>query len=594
MKELRTDSLGYVETKTARLSLPDEGLKLKNGGVLAEVEVAYESYGELSLERDNVVFICPTLTSDAHAAGYHTKSDEKPGWWDDLIGPGKGIDTNYYHVVCANVLGGCQGTTGPSSTDPATGKPYGSSFPSITISDMVQIHKLLLQSFGITRLAAVIGGSLGGMQALDWAIRHPEDVDRCICIASGTSLSAQALAFDHVARDAIFADPDWANGDYYGKDKGPAHGLSHARKIGHITYLSPEIMAQKFGREKALDKPDGKGGHLFQVDSYLNYQGESFVGRFDANSYLKITEAMDTYDLAEEFGGLDKACALVQAKVLVIALSSDWLFPPEQSVDLANGLHAAGRSVSCCTLQAPYGHDAFLIDIAHLVETTRAFLPWVSPRGSGVAKPVKQAYDPTEEHRLICEMVKDGSRVLDLGCGNGDLLTLLKDARQATCMGIDIDLFNVIQTIDKGHDVFQGDLDSGLSVVPDHSYDCAILSSTLQVVRKPRELLREILRVADECIVTFPNFGVLHNRLALGFGGRMPKSEVLPYEWHETPNIRLATLKDFLDLCKQEGIDVLEKVCLPAMGPVEKLLVGMKCYNLGAERILVRIASSAR
>ena len=587
--EATTDTgVGIVRTQTAEIRLPEDGLKLERGGVLRQLNVAYETYGELSPEQDNVVYVCHSLTHDAHVAGRHDPSDEKPGWWHDMVGPGRCIDTNYYHVLCANILGGCGGTTGPSTVNPETGKPYGSTFPAITTGDIVEVHKLLLDHLGIERLAAVIGGSFGGMQVLEWSIRYPDMVDRCVCVAAAACLSAQALAFDLVARDAILSDPNWAGGDYYDRDPGPDWGLSHARKIGHITYLSPEIMQSRFGRERAEAEGDEAQAHLFQVEAYLNYQGTKLVDRFDANSYLRITHAMDSFDLAERFGSLETAFRDVKSKFLIIALSSDWLFPPEQSTELAAALLRTGKAVSYCRLEAPYGHDAFLIDIDHLAETVRAFLPWV-----GSDRQVTAAERAPEEHKrfgIIADSVEPGARILDLGCGNGDLLTLLAEKKQASGLGVDIDLDNLVRAIDAGHDVFQGDLDEGLSAIPDGSYDYAILSSTLQEVHKPKEVLREMLRVARQGIVAFPNFANWRNRLSLVFRGRMPKSDALPHEWYDTPNIHLTTRNDFVQLCRREGIEILDMVCIPGSCPLGRLLVMAKWCNLGAERVVARIA----
>ncbi|MDD4870562.1 MAG: homoserine O-acetyltransferase, partial [Kiritimatiellae bacterium] len=421
MSDTNTEkSVGLVTTQLMKIQLPAGGLKLENGGILPELNVAYETYGALSSTKDNVIFICHALSGDAHVAGYHDSSKKNvAGWWDEMVGPGKGIDTNHYLVICANILGGCKGTTGPSSINPKTGKPYGSAFPKITISDMVDVHRLLVKQLGIDHLAAVIGGSLGGMQALDWTIRHPEMIDRCICIASATSLSAQALAFDIVGRDSITSDPDWQGGDYYGTGHPPHRGLSQARKIGHITYLSPEMMTKKFGREKHNNgDTDSSFSTDFQVESYLDHQGDKFVDRFDANSYLHITSAIDEYDLTERFGSLEKAFGPIKGKVLVVALSSDWLFPPEQSVEIANALLHVGKKVSYCNLQAPHGHDAFLVDIKHLSEVMRAFLPWV---GTIQRPPISTCL----EFDHIANMVRPGTRVLDLGCGDCDLLSML-------------------------------------------------------------------------------------------------------------------------------------------------------------------------
>ena len=245
-------SVGLVQTRIAQIPLPPEGLRLECGGVLPELQVAYETYGTLSSAADNAIFVCHALSGDAHVAGWHSPEDKRPGWWDDMVGPGKGLDTRRFFVICANILGGCKGTTGPSSIDPRTGRPYGSRFPPITVGDIVNVHRLLLNHLGIRKLYAVIGGSFGGMQVLEWGIRHPETVERCICIASAASLSAQALAFDIVGREMIVSDPAWAGGDYYETGQKPADGLAAARMIGHITYLSPEIMASKFGDRKSV------------------------------------------------------------------------------------------------------------------------------------------------------------------------------------------------------------------------------------------------------------------------------------------------------------------------------------------------------
>lgn len=574
-------SLGVVTTQHRQLELPDGVLRLESGGALREVHVAYETYGTLAPTGDNVVYICHALTMDAHAAGYQGAEGENPGWWHELVGPGRGIDTDRYFVVCANILGGCKGTTGPASTNPETGRPYGSSFPTVTVGDMVVVQRLLLEQLGVTRLHAVIGGSLGGMQVLEWAIRFPDFVERCVCIASAMSLSAQALAFDIVGREAIRADPGWHGGDYYERDDRPSAGLAQARMLGHITYLSPEIMKSKFGRERREDDK------RFQVESYLQYQGRKFVGRFDANSYLHITQAMDAYDLVEAHGSIDAALKPVRARFLVVALSSDWLFPREQSLELSTALLQADKRVSYCELHAPYGHDAFLVDIDHLADVVQTFL---GREGNEALVPTETATAAPfgEDFRCIRGFVRPDARVLDLGCGDGALLAMLAAERGAHTLGIDIDLQHVIQVLSRGQDVLQIDVDNNLALIPDQSYDYAILSQTLQVIRRPRDVLREMLRVARECIVSFPNFARWSYRWHLGVKGRMPKSKTLPYEWYETPNIHLATLKDFEDLCRHEGIRVLEQVCVPS-GHIGRLLNACGLTNLGSDRVLVRI-----
>jgi homoserine O-acetyltransferase len=576
-------SVGLVETRLVKIPLPLGGLKLENGGLLPELTVAYESYGALNAAGNNAVFICHALTGDAHAAGYHSPEDKSPGWWDDMIGPGKGLDTNRFHVICANILGGCKGTTGPSSLNPATGTPYSADFPSITIGDIVHVQYLLLCHLGISKLHAVIGGSFGGMLVLEWSIRYPAVPDHCVCIASAASLSAQALAFDIVGREVITSDPGWAGGNYYGTGKLPKDGLAAARMIGHITYLSPEIMAAKFGRKKKELAPEERFSTRFEVESYLQHQGEKFVERFDSNSYLHITHAMDSYDLVEQYGDLKAAFQHVKARFLVVALSSDWLFPPEQSLEIASALVHIGKPVSYCLLKAPYGHDAFLVDIENMSQIICTFL-------GGCANPISATTAiKRDDYDLIANLIEPGSRVLDLGCGDGDLLSLLSANRTTRGMGVDIDLHHLIAAMGKQLDVFQGDIDENLSMIPDQSYDYVVLSQTLQVVRRPREVLHEMLRVAREGIVSFPNFANWHNRLMLGLTGRMPKTEELPFEWYNTPNIHLATWRDFLSLCRADNILVKQIIPLTEK-PLSRLLVKAGFRNLGAERILVNIA----
>ena len=608
-------SVGTVETQTVAIDLPAEGFVLEGGGSLPGLSVAYETYGRLNARRDNVIFICHALSGDAHVAGRHAASGEDgnaadaenpddTGWWDEMVGPGKGIDTDYYQVICANILGGCRGTTGPSSTNPATGAPYGSTFPAITVGDIVNVHRLLLRQLGIDRIAAVVGGSFGGMQALEWIIRYPDMIDRCLCIASATSLATQALAFDVVGRNAITSDPDWQHGDYYATGRTPARGLAQARKIGHITYLSSGMMTRKFGRERreghAPQAEDFRS--TFQVESYLDHQGEKFLRRFDANSYLHISRAMDEYDLSERFGDLDAAFAAIRAKVLVVALSEDWLFPPQQSMEIASALLRGHKRVCYCRLHAPHGHDGFLVDIEHLSEVIRAFLPWVggnaaqktavdrATAGDTPDSPARASSAPvTEEFARIAEMIEPGARVVDLGCADGELLTILEQRRGTTGIGVDIDLGHVVNVIDRGHDVFQGDIDVGLSMIADNAYDYAVLGGTLQVVRRPRFALREMLRVAGQGIVSFPNFGKWTHRLYLLGSGRMPKSRSLPYEWYDTPNIHLFTLRDFARLCNEDGIDILRTIYL-TRGVLGRLMVWAGMRNAGADRVIAKIA----
>jgi homoserine O-acetyltransferase len=417
------------------------------------------------------------------------------------------------------------------------------------------------------------------------------------------NLSAQALAFDIVGRNAIISDPAWAGGDYYQNRDKPAEGLAQARMIGHITYLSSENMKRKFGREKKkLSDPLPRFATPFQVESYLDYQGEKFVHRFDANSYLHITEAMDVFDLAENTSEPADAFRNVDPKTrfLVVALSSDWLFPPEQSLQLAGALIRAKKRVSYCLLRSPYGHDAFLVEIDHLAEVMRAFLE--SPDGPAAqisqhavaGRPRRGAAfrgktDSPDEFPFIIERIKPGAAVLDLGCGDGRLLCELFAAKSISGLGLDIDLDNIISVIRKGLDVFQCDLDAGLNSIPDKTYDYAVLSQTLQVVRKPRQLLNEMLRVARVGVVSFPNFGNWRYRLRLGLTGKMPVSDSLPFEWYDTPNIHLSTLRDFRALCALDRIRIREETCIPR-NFADMIFTKIGWRNLGADRILIEIS----
>jgi len=350
-----------------------DSIALDSGATLAPVDVAYETYGQLNAARNNAILVLHAFSGDAHAAGISPETG-KPGWWDNMIGPGKAFDTNRYFVISSNVLGGCRGTTGPSSINPATGCPYGMSFPVITISDMVRLEKMLIDKLGIPRLLTVTGGSMGGMQALEWAVAYPDRVVSAIPIATTTRHSAQQIAFNEVGRQAIMADPDWNGGDYYGKQL-PARGLAVARMVGHITYMSDDSMREKFGRRLRGKENFGFDFEVdFEVESYLRYRGSQFVGRFDANSYLYITKAMDYFDLTSGQGSLAAALAPAQARFLVISFSSDWLYPSYQSQEIVRALRARNCDVAYVELESNYGHDAFLVDVAEQTDLIRGFL----------------------------------------------------------------------------------------------------------------------------------------------------------------------------------------------------------------------------
>ncbi|WP_296888051.1 homoserine O-acetyltransferase [uncultured Methanobrevibacter sp.] len=356
------DSVGFVETKYFNI---DDSFVLESGRTLEDITVAYETYGELNGDKSNAILVCHALTGDAHAAGWH-KGSKKPGWWEIVIGPGKVIDSEKYFIICSNVLGGCKGTTGPSSINPKTGKEYALDFPVITIKDMVDVQKALIDSFGINQLYAVIGGSMGGMQVLQWIVSYPDMMKKAIPIATTAQSSPQQIAFNEVGRQAIFSDPDWNEGNYYGTGKTPRSGLSLARMIAHITYLSDESMYLKFGRD-LQDKDEISYDFTmdFQVESYLHHQGESFVKRFDANSYLYITKAVDLFDLAVN-NSVIEGLKDVKCKLEVISVDSDWLYPTEQSTDLVAALNANDVEVSFSEIKSNYGHDAFLLEKGQL------------------------------------------------------------------------------------------------------------------------------------------------------------------------------------------------------------------------------------
>lgn len=357
-----------VETQHARF----DSLDLDCGDTLRDVEVAYETYGRLNEDRSNAVLIEHAFSGDAHVAG--VDHEGKPGWWANMAGPGKAFDTDQYFVICANVLGGCRGTTGPGSNDPRTGRPWGLRFPGITVSDMVRLQKKLIDHLGIERLLTVTGGSMGGMQALEWAVAYPQHVESCIPIATTARHSAQQIAFNETGRQAIMADPDFAGGDYYAGPP-PARGLSVARMVGHITYMSDESMREKFGRRLRNREQFGFDfGIDFEVESYLRYRGSQFVGRFDANSYLYITKAMDYFDLTAGYESLAASLERATCRFLVLSFTSDWLYPSYQSLEIANALWARNHDVTYCELSSNYGHDAFLVDVGEQTEIVRGFL----------------------------------------------------------------------------------------------------------------------------------------------------------------------------------------------------------------------------
>jgi homoserine O-acetyltransferase len=354
-------SVGIVVPQRALFSEP---LILNSGRLLPQFELVYETYGQLRGDGSNAVLICHALSGNHHAAGRYEPDDRKPGWWEVMIGPGKPIDTERLFVVCLNNLGGCDGSTGPGSINPDTGAAWGSSFPQIEVEDWVASQKRLAEHLGIGRWAAVIGGSLGGMQALAWAVLHPEWVEHCVALAAAPGLTAQNIAFNEIARHAILSDPAWANGDYHHTETVPEKGLALARMVGHLTYMSADGMSDRFGRELREDGIDNEEEVVFQVESYLRYQGHQFSTRFDANTYLLMTRALDRFDLAARHDG-DLAAALAesQASFLIASFSTDWRFSPARSREIVNALLAARKPVSYANIETDAGHDGFLLPI---------------------------------------------------------------------------------------------------------------------------------------------------------------------------------------------------------------------------------------
>lgn len=372
---MQSQSVGIVEKKSLLLPVP---LDLEGGDRLIEITLSYETYGKLNPTKSNAILICHALSGDAHAAGFHHGS-EKAGWWEIMVGPGKAIDTDRYFVICSNILGSCMGSTGPSSINPKTGKAYGLAFPVVTIGDMVNAQKALIDHLGITKLLSVIGGSIGGMQTLEWSIRYPDMVFSAIPLATTQRHSALAIAFNEVARQAIMADPNWNNGDYYDTHK-PDLGLAVARMIGHITYLSDTAMRNKFGRR--LQDKDAFSFNFdadFQVESYLRHQGNKFVNRFDANSFLYITKAADYFDLTtQKTEDHQSPLAKAKARYLVISFTSDWLYPTRKSKAMVKAMKKHNIDVSFCEIEAEWGHDAFLLPNPRLGDMLSGFLDRMS------------------------------------------------------------------------------------------------------------------------------------------------------------------------------------------------------------------------
>lgn len=575
MEQDLKNSVGIVQTQTVRIVEADDPLRLKCGKTLAPIDVAYETYGTLNDAKDNAVLICHALSGNAHVAGYNSPEDTKPGWWDIMVGPGKPIDTNKYYVICSNFLGGCSGTTGPSDVNPATGKPYGLNFPMITIEDTVLVQKRLLDALGIEHLLAVIGGSMGGMQVLQWSISYPDFLDAAICIAATTRLNPQSIAFDAVGRNAILADSNFDNGQYHDHAL-PIRGLAIARMIGHITYLSEESMRQKFGRQlQTSERYNYDFNSEFSVETYLDYQGQTFIERFDANCYLYVSKAMDYFDLAQEYGSLRQAFSNTACRFLIVSFSSDWLFTPQQSEEVVEALGAENKDVSYCNIYSPYGHDAFLLEAGTLGKLLGGFVDatWHRKRTSerciaekcaipAAIEKSHQAKRVRVDYELIDRLIMSDSRVLDLGCGDGELMCRLIQGKNVSAEGIELDENLAVHCVQRGMSVIHRDVERGLEMYPDGVFDYAVLSQTIQTLRDPQKVLLELHRVAKRVIVSFPNFAYWLCRFQLMFTGSAPRTKLLPFHWYDSPNIHVISLKDYDQFCTELSIKVEHRIPL--------------------------------
>jgi homoserine O-acetyltransferase len=526
-------------------------LMLERGGSLPEFRVAYETYGELNEDHSNAVLICHAISGDSHVASHGP--DDDPGWWEELVGSGRAIDTDKLFVICSNVLGGCRGTTGPGDYPPDSRRPYGADFPAITLGDMVDAQVRLIDSLGIERLAAVMGGSLGGHQALVWATRYPNRVATAAVIASSARLTSQALAFDVVARNAIRTDPAYAEGQYYKQEGKPEKGLAIARMLGHITYLSQQSMAQKFDVDRHEPREiESDFERQFSVGSYLALQGHRFVTRFDANSYMTISMAMDLMDLGRTHEARVESLRSSTCRWMVVSFSSDWLFPPSQSRDLVSALTSLGKSVSYCEVESDGGHDGFLLS-----REIATFGPLLAAR-VGQREPLPT--EPRLEDDRILDLLPAGTSVLDLGCGDGHLLARLKARGHERLCGVEIETRRIVQTAQHDVEVIDCDLNLGLPEFDDGQFDYVVISSTLQVVPNVRTLLEDSLRVGRRVLLVFANFAYAPMRRMLAEEGLSPKTPG-PYghEWYDTPNNRFPSILDVRQLCEEMGLSVEEE-----------------------------------
>lgn len=564
-----SSEVGLVEEKTFTYA---ESFNLSGGGTLDGFQLRYECYGKLNKTKDNAIYICHALTGDHHVAGVYDANDSKPGWWNHVVGPGKPIDTNISFVISSNCLGGCRGSTGPSSEMPdGSGRQYGHSFPDLSIKDMIRAQRALIDHFNITSLHAVVGGSMGGMQALQWIVEYPGFAKNAIIIAATAQHSVQTIAFNEAGRRSIMGDVEW-NGGEYEKSLGPEQGLSVARMMAHITYLSDVGMEEKFGGDRRLDNTSD---FEFSVQGYLDYQGRKFIDRFDANSYLKLTEALDRFDLVGEHG-LSHAVADVDTRTLVIAFSSDWLYTPAQNKQIVDGLLKAGKDASYIEIDHSHGHDSFLIDSGPFLQTLDVFLQPERNENSEIFKPdgfrkLKNRYDVKKEadFRAIDDWVGSEDKVLDLGCGRGLLLEHLSDVKKVRGLGVDWELNNGISCVARKVPIYQEEILQVLGNCEDESFDWVIFSRMVESLPEPGEILKQALRVGKKVAVSFVNHGYWRNRLNFLFRGKRVCNEVYPHQWESS------------HLSNHFSVDEFEAFCFHLQSDGMKVNLGRKLFYRG-------------
>lgn len=563
------------ELQYAQYATFDGPFRLECGGVLPSVTVAYETYGQLNEQRDNAVLVCHAVSGDSHVAKHDEQDDV--GWWDIVVGPGKAIDTDRFFVICCNVLGGCRGTTGPNSINPATGQPYGPDFPLITIGDIAKSQRRLIEHLGIDQLLAVVGGSLGGQMALTWARRYSQRVRGIAAIATSPRLTSQALAFDVVGRNAILQDPNYQGGRYYDNGQGPVVGLAIARMLGHITYLSRESMMEKFDADRLQPRQVATQFETrFSVGSYLAYQGDRFGERFDPNSYITLSMAMDLFDVGGTQEKLRRSLGGADCRWLVVSFSSDWLFPPFQSQEIVDALMACNRPVSYVNVISPCGHDGFLLpnELSSYGRMLGGFLnnlaespspdPILPDAPVDAPRPTSIFHDLGRlDYESLASLIPTGASVLDLGCGKGDFLDLLREHGHRQLMGIELDEKSVVRCVRRGLDVVQADLNHGLSALADAQFDVVVLSQTLQSVIDVQRVVSELLRVGKQAIVSFPNLGYRKLRRQLSEEGRAPHVALGGgTRWYDTPNVRFLTIDDFEEFCEEHEIRIHKRIAI--------------------------------